>query len=66
MNKELTDVQEDYILNEAKEKYLEKKNAMKHEYFATLYCKSCKLHFNVIKDYGNVITCPYCGDYVEG
>lgn len=34
--------------------------------FATLYCDMCKLYFRVDKTFEGVITCPYCGVYIEG
>ena len=29
-------------------------------------CPHCKLRFGVERFYMGIITCPYCGDYVEG
>ena len=72
MNKELTYAQENYLEVEAKERYYNKKYRKKQQLanninaFTILYCESCKLHFKVKKDYGNIVTCPYCGDYMDG
>ena len=32
----------------------------------TITCGKCKLKFGIGKTYLGVITCPYCGCYVEG
>jgi transcription initiation factor IIE alpha subunit len=32
----------------------------------TLKCKKCKTHFGIESECICVITCPYCGEYVEG
>jgi hypothetical protein len=29
-------------------------------------CQSCKLFFAIDNEYVGIITCPYCGKYVEG
>lgn len=34
--------------------------------FANINCNSCQLVFGIIESYMGVITCPYCGEYVEG
>ncbi|MDQ1265730.1 MAG: hypothetical protein QG635_881 [Bacteroidota bacterium] len=31
-----------------------------------LLCPSCDFYFGIVEDYIGVITCPYCGEYVEG
>jgi hypothetical protein len=33
---------------------------------ARTICPNCSLEFGIIQDYIGVITCPYCGEYVEG
>jgi ribosomal protein S27E len=33
---------------------------------AKLKCPHCKNEFGIDKNYIGVITCPYCGKYVEG
>ena len=33
---------------------------------AKLKCPSCKKQFGIDKEYIGVVTCPYCGEYVEG
>ncbi len=40
----------------------------KKENFKTenIECLKCKQKFGVDVDYIGVITCPYCGEYVEG
>ena len=34
--------------------------------FSLLKCDGCQSLFYVIDSYSGVITCPYCGDYIEG
>ena len=34
--------------------------------YTELTCPECGEVFWVANDYNGVITCPYCGDYVEG
>ena len=31
-----------------------------------IICSHCNLAFWIAKEYVGVITCPYCGEYVEG
>ena len=33
---------------------------------AKAFCKKCKKIFGLDSDYIGVVTCPYCGVYVEG
>jgi transcription initiation factor IIE alpha subunit len=33
---------------------------------AKLKCPHCKKKFGIDKNYLGVITCPYCGKYIEG
>lgn len=32
----------------------------------SIVCRKCKRNFGVNSEYIGVITCPYCGEYVEG
>lgn len=32
----------------------------------TLKCNHCKTHFGIESQYIGVVTCPYCGEYLEG
>lgn len=32
----------------------------------SIECKECRLTFGVDSEYIGIITCPYCGEYVEG
>lgn len=32
----------------------------------TIKCPHCGRKFGVDKDYIGIITCPYCGNYIEG
>lgn len=34
--------------------------------FSVLECKKCGEKFQVNNDFMGIITCPYCGEYVEG
>lgn len=34
--------------------------------FVTLKCRECGGDFKILWNYGGVVTCPYCGEYVEG
>ncbi|MCX7001623.1 MAG: hypothetical protein NT106_15230 [Candidatus Sumerlaeota bacterium] len=31
-----------------------------------LVCPECNNEFAILRDFVGVITCPYCGEYVEG
>ena len=33
---------------------------------AKLKCSHCNHEFGIEREYMGVITCPYCGEYVEG
>lgn len=32
----------------------------------TLKCNHCKTYFGIESEYIGVVTCPYCGEYLEG
>lgn len=34
--------------------------------FPTVSCNKCNKPFMILRDYSGVVTCPYCGEYVEG
>ncbi len=38
----------------------------KVQFIVDIVCEKCKLTFGVDSKYLGVITCPYCGEYVEG
>ena len=38
----------------------------KEEKFDSISCKKCEDEFGLNKEYIGVVTCPYCGEYVEG
>ena len=33
---------------------------------AKLKCYHCKKYFGIDREYMGIVTCPYCGEYVEG
>jgi len=45
-----------------------KKLDKKDFYFvdAKLKCPHCSKEFGIDKEYIGIVTCPYCGEYVEG
>jgi len=43
-----------------------KKTKTKTAQIVKIVCKKCKKNFGADKNYIGVITCPYCGNYVEG
>jgi len=44
----------------------ERKTNIKTIEIVKIACKKCKKNFGVDKNFIGVITCPYCGEYVEG
>lgn len=52
------------------EKYISKLKSLDKEDFyfidAKLECRHCKKAFGINKEYIGIVTCPYCGKYVEG
>ena len=47
-------------------------NKLDEEYFYFIYSKikipkdKCNKEFGIDREYMGVVTCPYCGEYVEG
>lgn len=37
-----------------------------HDEIFRIACKKCKRDFGVERYFEGIITCPYCGEYVEG
>lgn len=63
----LDEMSKDEIVREAYLLYTLKENLIKvMDKWNKLYCESCKHRFKVKKEFKGIITCPYCGDYVDG
>lgn len=45
---------------------LKRKQKKKELKIEGIKCLICKLKFGIDGDYIGIITCPYCGSYVEG
>lgn len=43
-----------------------KLNSNKKGNLASVKCKKCRKEFAINKNFIGVITCPYCGNHVEG
>lgn len=42
------------------------KDEKKYRQISEIICHNCEIPFSIDKDYIGIVTCPYCGEYVEG